>query len=406
MARMRMCAIALVFAGFAASAAQAETVHLEVDCAAAGYTLGTDCFEGLSALSNWLWLGATPRDPGPGDPVIVDVGIGEIGGGFLWCNSANPADPDGWVTFRGESRERSKLVGSTFVVFMEDCDGLEFQHLTIESGFVGALWHGVGSSHWTDVRLQGDYNAWYDTWCGNDATLPHTGEHYFYGSKIEAGSLGYYAQCGQTWLYGSEVLVDFDDDAQLSQAQVVAPIAVAHRGDVRLFGSAVRLNMTTTRTVPEIHGVLIGDPLDSTQGTQAGFGEFHMHGGIVSISAPGHAGTTYGVEADAHLQTSNPQRAFAHTLGTSFIVNAGGPVERAAGSGRLLTPFLWQSGTDEPIAGMKSLTGRDMYVETDCSTSSCTGGGDSHLMIYQESCDTTGTGGPWFDTVTGACRNP
>jgi hypothetical protein len=47
-----------------------------------------------------------------------------------------------------------------------------------------------------------------------------------------------------------------------------------------------------------------------------------------------------------------------------------------------------------------------MFVETDCASSGDCGGPGSgaqtHLMLYNP--DHCGTSDPWFDVVTGACR--
>jgi hypothetical protein len=48
------------------------------------------------------------------------------------------------------------------------------------------------------------------------------------------------------------------------------------------------------------------------------------------------------------------------------------------------------------------VTGLDLFVEGDCAPNGdCSGGPDPHLMIYDDRCQVDG---PWFDTVTGACR--
>jgi hypothetical protein len=53
---------------------------------------------------------------------------------------------------------------------------------------------------------------------------------------------------------------------------------------------------------------------------------------------------------------------------------------------------------------VQSVHASDLYVESDCQESgACDAGGGSepHLMVYSESCSPS----PWFDTVTGRCRN-
>ena len=57
------------------------------------------------------------------------------------------------------------------------------------------------------------------------------------------------------------------------------------------------------------------------------------------------------------------------------------------------------------MVGLRSITGQDLFIETDCnSAGDCSGRGtETHLMIYNDA--NCSQGNPWFDTVTGACRD-
>ena len=166
-------------------------------------------------------------------------------------------------------------------------------------------------------------------------------------------------------------------------------VAVTAEGDVRLFGSSVRSHPGAgfTQNVDFI-GVSLGQ-------SQPG-GVFHMHGGIVSVNAGPLGRDAVGIDA-------TDATTFAHTLGTAFITKKGtGGAIRVRGSGNVQSPLLWQSGTDVPLGGISSQTGKDLFVETDCDASGCSGAGvQPHLMIYSAACGAD----PWFDTVRGACRN-
>jgi hypothetical protein len=138
-------------------------------------------------------------------------------------------------------------------------------------------------------------------------------------------------------------------------------------------------------------------------GVKAGpsYGEFHSHGGIVAVDASKGTGVVNAVGIDVNKGTSGDAKA--HAFETAWVVKAGtggGTVTRVKGNGNHESPFLWQSGTDVPVPGLVSLTGADMFVETDCNSSGCSGGSDPHLMIYKSACTSSG----WFDLVRQACR--
>ena len=381
-----------------------EIVFLVTDCAAAGHTVGTDCFEDVASLQNHIW-GTGGLHPQAGSPLVVDIGPGTFAG-LLDCPTGG-----GHVTFRGVGRDRSRLTsaaGQPFIHLMfsaDSCDAIGFQDLTLESEPAFGVgypiwWTGDGSSSWTDVDIIAKTTGWYDVDCASQASDPPSGTHYFYGSKIEAGLIGYYAECGQTWLYGSEIFVRARD--QDFPALGVVGIHAAYRGDVRLFGSAVRVGTAGLSSAPAaVAGVVVG--ANGFHGGAKGFGEFHMHGGIVNVNA-----ASFAVEAVALDVNATPSGggaptgdAFAHTLETAFVVNGGGGSTRVTGDGEIQSPLLWQSGDQPPVADLGSITGKDLYVETDCDATGCDGGSDPHLMIYKADCPNS----PWFDVVRARCRD-
>ena len=122
----------------------------------------------------------------------------------------------------------------------------------------------------------------------------------------------------------------------------------------------------------------------------------HMHGGIVSVRSEGGGNDgVYGVKVVTN--------GMVHTPDTAFGLKASGTglMERIIReSGSVSSPFQWPAGTTPPA--LVSVTGSDTFIETDCGPAGCQAGGSQpHLLIYSSSCNTAG---PWFDSVTGACR--
>jgi hypothetical protein len=374
-----------------------EIVYLLTDCAAAGHGPG-ECVETLADLNTLIWDPTTGLNPTASEPLIVDMGPGKFPGA-IGCPVGG-----GQVTFRGAGRDRTILTGPssptflmakvTVVVF--GCESLGFHDMRIESSDIGIYWVLAGSSSWTDVDVAATNYGWYDALCNGDATDPPAGVHYFYGSKVEAQQVGFFGNCGETWFYGSELLAR-------PQGAVGTPIGlqVSGRADVRVFGSAVRV--VTADATSGSGGLAAGVNVGVGPGGYDPGGTFHMHGGIISVDAS----TISGMNARGLFVHSGLGQPSAHTPDTAFALRPGpgGEAIRLDGTGTIRSPFLWPAGDAPPLGPLGSQTGKDLYVETDCDAVDCTGGADSHLMIYQESCVGT-SGTPWFDVVTGACRVP
>jgi hypothetical protein len=396
-----------------ASAQQAEkdVFYLVKDCGVAGYTKGVDCFEDIASLQLQLWGGSAPRATAD-SPKRVEIGAGDFAGPLV-CNGA------GFVSFRGAGRNRTRIVvsdpGPAFgfhAILVTDCDSLEFQDLSVVAEDapllnIGVQWKGGGSSTWTNVDMKGRYAGWYDNECSGDPAAPPEGEHRFFGVNIVSGWIGYYAECGATWMYGSEVRIDvgYADLANPSDSTHKA-VAVAHRGDVRIYGSAIRVGGSAVHSASRAIGVMVGPSFNTGTPLGAGHGNgtFHMHGGVIVVDTSGAPGVdALGMLVDDNGGTGH---AMGHTPDTAFMLKAspGATVTRLAGTGQAMSPFLWQSGSTEPVGGLASLTGQDLFVETDCDdTGDCSGSGtpplQPHLMIYSASCASR-----WFDTVTRDCR--
>ena len=110
--------------------------------------------------------------------------------------------------------------------------------------------------------------------------------------------------------------------------------------------------------------------------------------------------------------------AIIHTVGSAMRVTSttGGLGLRIfpfGGTPKIESPMIWFAGTDAPRTDpndpnsdyVSSISGADMFVETDCDMNGCDGvaAGEQrpHLMVYSNNCS---AGGPWFDSVRGVCR--
>jgi hypothetical protein len=389
---------------FAQGSLGSETTHIVLvqDCTDAGWDagdVGTKCFESLSSLNDYIW-GSSGIFPTASTPLTVDIGPGEFSGG-LDC-----PDGEGHTTFRGAGRDRTVIKKSgTWLqlgVHAVNCVALAFQDLSVVADSTDSdigyavYWSGGGSSSWTDVNLTGDSTGWYDVGCGGESTDAPSGSHNFWGTNVAGGKFGYYAECGETWFYGGEI--GAFSSLLGSFHNKMTGVWVAHRGEVHLNGSAVRVS---TKGVSSGSGTAYGarvGPSGNTLSTPSGYGEFHSHGGLVTVKTENLSGVAaVGINVN---DSSGAGDAKSHTHETAFVVKGGSTSTRLTGSGTFESPFQWEARTSPPTAG-GAQDGQDTYVETDCDSSGCSSGSDPHLMIYKSGCSSS----PWFDTVRNACRN-
>lgn len=408
--------LALLFlAAFASDSAGAHgtlgsnTAHIFLvkDCTAAGWSssdIGVKCFESVGALTTKIW-GSGGIHPTAANPLTVDIGPGEFDG-TIGCPPG-----EGHTTFRGASRDRTTIDGGLVEIIPgfvsvyaavkgDDCTSLGFQDITLLGGSTtnagyAVFWVGGGSSSWTDVNIVGSISGWYDAFCDGESTDLPSGVHYFWGSNTTAGQLGYFAECGETWYYGGEIRIDPALKGSFQGTSV--GVKVVHRAEVHLFGAAIRASTATISSGSgSLRGVMVGTPGNGTLGQ--GHGEFHMHGGVISVNSSNLSGVN---AIGLHMTDSGGAgTAKSHTLDTAFAVKGGSTSTRLSGTGSFESPQLWEARTTPPTAG-GAKDGQDMYVETDCNTSGCSAGSDPHLMIYSSTCSPT----PWFDIVRNACRN-
>jgi len=379
-----------------------QHIVLVEDCTDAGWDagdVGTKCFESVASLTDYIW-GESGLWPTASTPLTVDIGPGEFPG-QIYCNEG------GHVTFRGAGRDRSiiKKSGSYLqqaVQIEGGCDALAFQDLGIvaestdsDLGYA-VFWVGGGSSSWTDVNLTADGAGWYDHGCGGAGTDAPDGKHYFWGSTIAGGRIGYYGECDETWFYGGEI--DAFASLKGSFTNKITGVWIAHRGEVHMQGAAVRVHTNGISSGSgTAYGVRTG-PSGNTFSVDDGFGEFHSHGSLITVKTANLSGVAaVGIELD---DDGGAGTARAHAHETAYVVSGGSTSTRLSGSGDFEAPFQWEPSTSPPAAG-GTKDGQDTYIETDCNSSGCSGASDPHLMIYKSGCSTS----PWFDTARDACRN-
>lgn len=404
---IRAACLAAAF-GIPFAAEAQEIAHLRKDC-----TGISDCFTSYPALVSWIF---GTRNPTASAPLLVQIGPGEF------TTGSNPiCTSSGHVTFRGSGRENTTLrrttAGSGFLpkaaFWSFGCVELEFQDLTIVSPQYTVIAYNGGSTRWVDVDLvsEGVSGALASAW-NEDLCASEPGLHYFFGSRIRLSAgrpnnIGYQARCDEAWFFGGDVLVTGSET--LAPGSNVAAVEVRNEGSFHAFGAAIRTSSGDATTsslnpgfpVPGLIGVNVGR---GQAGNEVGGGEFHFHGGIINTTA-----TVDGLSASGLVVA--PSATKAHTPGTAFVVRAGsgGTPHRVVGA-KAESPFLWQSGGFPPVASseanvLRSEDGQDVFVETDCNSSGdCDGAGsEPHMMIYSD--DFCGTSDPWFDVVTGRCRN-
>lgn len=348
------------------------------------YTL-EDCFTSMSDLEAWL---ANTRDTTNLQPVMVDIGPGTF----------DSFECDGFeqLTLRGSGRNQTVIetAGTPNGMNFTQCDQVHVQDLSVRSTSVGVAWSGPGESTWTNVDVTAgsvgwaDYDAIIDTGNGRGCTPEMRSKHTLWSTtwKVvgDGGTYGWLSTCAQAFLFGSEVL-----------ATGKAPMhgfSLGIGGDARVYGGLVKVTVTEVGE-DSAFGIRSGSGTSQLPG-----GTFHMHGGIIVVDAS-QAGGDQDVVGILSRETG-----FTHTLDTAMVVKAGGEgtAYRVFDEGGVAqAPLLQASGTTPPTA--LSGTGRDLFVETDCDASGlCEGGTETHLMVSNPAlCGED----PWFDTVTGRCRN-
>jgi hypothetical protein len=367
-----------------------------------------NCFETMAELSGngsttgWIW---TTRQPSASAPLLVDIGPGEFG----TFNCAGTGTTRGFVTLRGSGREQTILAGTAQGVKVTNCKNLSFIDLGAK-GRSGAVWEGSegGSSSWSNVDLVGigttggPSSGWTDQSCDTQTTRS---VHYFHGSRIRAErtaggpyTWAVYSVCAELWIFGGEISLDISGGSTSNNFTSVIRNAGAL---VEVFGTAIRGKIRGSTT----GSALVGVDINNGTGTTLPIA-FHSHGSNIGLSTAGADSQSFGVIAitaadDVHVHSAGT--AYALTPGSSGTVTR--IIINTSGSGQpdVEAPFHWSADTSPPLlaSSYASKNGEDLFVETDCTSTSCSGGTQPHLMIYSTACPSSN---PWWDVATNACR--
>lgn len=378
------------------AAAGATTVYLRTSCGAIA-----DCFDNTTALNSWV---NGTRRPSASTPLLVDIGAGTFG--------AIDCDGVGGLSLRGAGRSATILVGGPSAVNGggafngRNCAGVGVQDMTL-SGF---FWWSAGtpsavSANVSNVLIVGNSAAVFE-YC--TSSIPQGANTINWWSSRLESNLGatVFAGCAEHRFFGSDILRTVGANSDLSRGAIALELFGGETPSVSLYGTSVRAKMAPGAIVfGTIYGV-----------TNHLGGTFHSHGGEIVVDARGGA-QNVGATA-VHAQNA----VATHIVETSFGVHpsTGGVARRVeswkndpvsglpvADPDTLQAPFLWTAGKEPPpLAAPVGAAGQDMFVERGCtSTGNCadgSGGGEPHLMIYTGFCGSTN---PWFDVVTGRCRN-
>lgn len=365
----------------------ATVVELRTSCAMPGSTYLDNCFESADAVTDWMWInagtpGARNTEPNSLDPVTVRVGPGTFGD--FNCEGGTMR---GFVSVEGAGRDVTRFISDGSFhspagacrggVTSLGCTNLSFRNITAE-GDAGVLWTGTGDSQWQDVDMSADNEdgigclsaafAWYDVFSAG-------GLHFFWNTRFEAigtsgGTNAFRNNGAEIWAYGSDFFVR---SAGVAYGGPLSAIETAGAAGMRIFGSTVRGKVDASASASGVIGVKV-------------LGEFHMHGGIISLDASAHpSGAVIGIWA-------SQAAAFAHTPDTAFALKGGIKI-RLLGPGAIHSPFLWPAGTTPP--DILSQTGSDLFVKTDEGP----GQDEARLLVYDSGCSPD----PWRRVSNDTC---
>ena len=355
----------------------APIVSLRTTCTEAGGSVFiNNCFTDLATLTNWIF---NVRNPAPSvdSPVLVEIGPGQFNGSFLCSDS-------GYVTLRGSGMQSTIINAAIYPVAITNCKNMTFMNMTLKTASLGV--QGGGSvSFWHDVEIDaGGFYAWFDSGA-NGACYGPKGKHYWFNSRITGrgtspGSTAYQSACDESWFFGSEIT----KVASGTAGSEYAVTSLKKRGETHIYGGVVRVISQGTASAT----TLVAIHAENT-------GIVHVHGTGIDAIGSG-ANPVVALSAITNGEIHGNQAAYNLSTG------AGGTVTRILNNGgHVHAPYVWQEHPQPP--SINSQNGADMIVQTGCAANGCQNAGtETHLLIYNTNC--TGTGGPWFDVVTRACR--
>jgi hypothetical protein len=171
------------------------------------------------------------------------------------------------------------------------------------------------------------------------------------------------------------------------------------RGFVEAFGTAIRGRIRGSAILNS--GELVGAQVANVSSFSSLQSTLHSHGANIGLNTASASDPTLDVvaiSAGDDVVVHSPGTAYALTPGSTGLATR---VRAPSGTSMVEAPFHWSAGTEPPAISSKD--GEDLFVETDCTSTSCsTGGNQPHLMIYAPNACTSGS--PWWDVARDACR--
>lgn len=359
--------ISLIFSINASAAVDndAAIVKLRKDCTENGVTV-PNCFVTYSSLNNWM---TNTRNANAG-ALTIQVGPGTFD--HFSCSNFDH------LSVKGSGPNQTTFQG----VNASNCFDLNMQDLTVSDWFPGPVyWSGDGSSTWTNVHLNGTNYAWTETNCGSTTSRP---VHRWFASKLTSKSKTVYlAGCSENWFYGSELVLDGADFGGMKMGVMVraANGDTTSKPEVHIYGSVLRTILAPGTSFSNMRAVYAGRN-----------GEVHIHGTGIDV-----IGNDLDNDVTALYATDG---GIIHATQTSYVMKTGTHGKRIRinnNGGVIKAPYLWETNVLDLGNNFASADGADRTTEIVCNGSACF----PHGMIYTSAC--TGNG-PWFDTVTNACR--
>jgi hypothetical protein len=384
-----VCLIAVFgFTSFSASAAvdpaaPAVQVHPTCDDGAGGTM--NNCFDDMGALTSWL---KATRRPNEQSPLVVNISAGTFGpitlsGPNYKCDAS--INYTGYVSFVGAGPGQTTISNGSNPVTVQNCTNLSFSNMTlvaVDYGYVS--WSGGGSSTWSNVVVNGKARLWTEGVCGVTR-----GKHYWFGSRLTASDQftianGYAATCDETWIIGSEVLLDVDckngDGNSTGGPSGAFIINATNQGEVHVYGSVIRMSAAcTTMSGTNLTAVSAGSG-----------GNVHIHGtGIDVISMASNNIRVLTANSGGMIHAN----ASAYNLSTP----AGSVTRINNNGGHVHAPYLWEHIPDPATApNYASLNGADTTTIT-----TGTSDGHPHVAVYSTACPSTAR---WYDQIDKVCR--
>lgn len=373
---------------YAAIDSAASSILLQTSCADGNGGTLNNCFDDETTMINWI---KGVRHPSESDTLEVDIGPGTYGRIQWLCQ------PDeGHVSFHGAGRGRTVFENNVILsnaMTFQNCKDLTFDSMTIKAHFISVVWAGHGNATWSDVELIGGYSTWYETPAGQlssgaTCTTGPNNEHKFFSSTLTLKdpyfqSFMYLNNCGVTWFYGSELIIDATNAT--ANGLLAGIISKGEGHEVHLYGSNIRLFSGAESTATELVTFSSSDNAS-----------IHIHGtGIDNIAENDIPITVLRARSGGHIH--------ANESANVVRVGSGGSITRIDNiGGHVSAPYMWGSvpNTDGNHATLDtnffSADGTDQAMVT-----TGTSDGFPHPAVYSNSCPPTAR---WYDTVDKTCR--